>query len=171
MRLIDRSIRPLFPTGYKDEVQVMASVLSVDRENDPDMLAMVGAYAALAISDIPFSGLLGAVKVGKVCIIHTRASRGVDELSAGLELHQRFGVYHPPRQVGQRHVNGDDVAGGIKVCRCAELGLDFRFEVIGHGMVAECVEWRGRGLSVGDEVHHRLAQYRAYIICQSDLRW
>lgn len=66
MRLIDRSIRPLFPKGYNDEVQVMAGVLSVDDDNEPDVMAMVGAYAALAISDIPFEKNLGAVRVGRI---------------------------------------------------------------------------------------------------------
>jgi polyribonucleotide nucleotidyltransferase len=53
-RMIDRPIRPLFPEGYFQEVQIIANVLSADRENDPDVLAMVGASAALTISKIPF---------------------------------------------------------------------------------------------------------------------
>ena len=53
-RLIDRPIRPLFPAGYFDEVQVMAHVLSADKENDPDVLSMIGSSAALHISPIPF---------------------------------------------------------------------------------------------------------------------
>src|SRR5512141_2983700 len=55
-RLIDRPIRPLFPKRYTFETQVMATVLSVDQENDPDILAIIGASAALEISDIPFQG-------------------------------------------------------------------------------------------------------------------
>ncbi|MDL2268564.1 polyribonucleotide nucleotidyltransferase [Desulfosarcina sp. OttesenSCG-928-A07] len=62
-RLIDRPIRPLFPKGYRFEMQVIATVLSMDQENDPDMLAMVGASAALEISDIPFAGPIAAVRV------------------------------------------------------------------------------------------------------------
>lgn len=62
-RLIDRPIRPLFPKGYRFETQIIATVLSMDQENDPDMLAMVGASAALEISDIPFSGPIAAVRV------------------------------------------------------------------------------------------------------------
>jgi polyribonucleotide nucleotidyltransferase len=65
-RLIDRPIRPLFPEGYMDEVQVIALVLSADQENDPDMLAVIGASAALALSPIPWGGPLGAVRVGLV---------------------------------------------------------------------------------------------------------
>jgi len=65
-RLIDRPIRPLFPTNYKYETQVITSTLSVDNENDPDVLAVVGASAALEISDIPFAGPIACVRVGRV---------------------------------------------------------------------------------------------------------
>ena len=65
-RLIDRPIRPLFPKGWYNEVQVQCIVLSADGENDPDMLAVVGASTALMLSDIPWAGPLGAVRVGRV---------------------------------------------------------------------------------------------------------
>ncbi len=65
-RLIDRPIRPLFPKGYRNEIQVIATVLSMDQENDPDVLAMTGASAALEISDIPFSGPIACVRVGRI---------------------------------------------------------------------------------------------------------
>jgi polyribonucleotide nucleotidyltransferase len=65
-RIIDRPIRPLFPDGYYDEVQIMASVLSADRENDPDVPAIIGASAALSISKIPFLGPIGACRLGRV---------------------------------------------------------------------------------------------------------
>jgi polyribonucleotide nucleotidyltransferase len=65
-RMIDRPIRPLFPEGYFNEVQIMASVLSADRDNDPDVPAMIGASAALTISKIPFMGPIGACRVGRV---------------------------------------------------------------------------------------------------------
>src|SRR5438477_10817298 len=65
-RLIDRPIRRLFPKGWYNEVQVQAIVLSAAGENDPDMLALVGASAALMVSDIPWEGPLGAVRVGRV---------------------------------------------------------------------------------------------------------
>src|SRR3989344_2641008 len=64
-RLIDRSIRPLFPKSFKKEVQVIAMVLSVDGENDPATLAMVGASAALATSNIPWKGPVASLKVGE----------------------------------------------------------------------------------------------------------
>jgi polyribonucleotide nucleotidyltransferase len=65
-RLIDRPIRPLFPRGWYNEVQVQSIVLSADGENDPDMLALVGASAALMVSDIPWEGPLGAARIGRV---------------------------------------------------------------------------------------------------------
>jgi polyribonucleotide nucleotidyltransferase len=65
-RIIDRSIRPLFPKGYCYETQLVATVLSVDNENDPDVAAMLGASAALAISDIPFDGPIAGIRVGRV---------------------------------------------------------------------------------------------------------
>ncbi|MGB2689816.1 MAG: polyribonucleotide nucleotidyltransferase [Desulfobacterales bacterium] len=65
-RIIDRPIRPLFPKGYRFETQVIATVLSMDKENDPDTLAMIGASAALEISDIPFEGPIACVRVGRI---------------------------------------------------------------------------------------------------------
>ncbi|MBV9572786.1 MAG: polyribonucleotide nucleotidyltransferase [Acidobacteriales bacterium] len=65
-RMIDRPIRPLFPDGFRCETQVIAFVLSADTENDPDVAAINGASAALTISDVPFDGPVGAVRVGLV---------------------------------------------------------------------------------------------------------
>ena len=65
-RLIDRSIRPLFSEGLRCETQVIATVLSADRENDPDVVAMLGASVALQVSDIPFSGPLAGVRIGRI---------------------------------------------------------------------------------------------------------
>ena len=65
-RLIDRPIRPLFPKGYANETQIIATVLSVDEENEPDVVAMVGASAALHVSAIPFKEPVAAVRVGRV---------------------------------------------------------------------------------------------------------
>lgn len=66
MRLTDRPLRPLFPKNYLNEVQIMAQVLSADKEYDPDVLAMVGASAALSISNIPLATSVGSVRVGRV---------------------------------------------------------------------------------------------------------
>ena len=65
-RLTDRPIRPLFPKGWYNEVQVQTVLLSADGENDPDILSIIGASAALMVSDIPWAGPLGAVRVGRV---------------------------------------------------------------------------------------------------------
>ena len=65
-RLIDRPIRPLFPAHYFNEVQIMTSALSADRENDPDVLCMIGASAALHLSQIPFLQPTGSVRIGRV---------------------------------------------------------------------------------------------------------
>lgn len=63
-RLIDRSIRPLFPDGYMDEVQVVINPLSIDGQHEPEILGIIAASAALAISDIPWDGPVGAVRIG-----------------------------------------------------------------------------------------------------------
>ena len=63
-RLTDRPIRPLFPKGFRNDVQVIIATLSTDQENEPDLLSIIGASAALTISDIPFEGPVGAVRVG-----------------------------------------------------------------------------------------------------------
>jgi len=65
-RLIDRPIRPLFPKGFKNETQIVATVLSHDLENDPDIVAMIAVSAALTISGIPFMGPIGAARVGYI---------------------------------------------------------------------------------------------------------
>jgi polyribonucleotide nucleotidyltransferase len=83
-RLIDRPIRPLFPTGFSQETQVIAMALSADAENDPDILAMIGASTALTVSDIPFHGPIGAVRVGRIegefIINPTRQQQSLSEL-------------------------------------------------------------------------------------------
>jgi polyribonucleotide nucleotidyltransferase len=65
-RIVDRSCRPLFPEGYANETQIIATVISFDQENDPDVLALTGASAALQASDVPFNGPIAGVRVGRV---------------------------------------------------------------------------------------------------------
>ncbi len=65
-RIVDRSCRPLFPEGYANETQIIATVISFDQENDPDILALTGASAALQCSDVPFGGPIAGVRVGRV---------------------------------------------------------------------------------------------------------
>src|SRR5690242_14490546 len=63
-RLIDRPIRPLFPEWYRDEVQIQAGPISADRQNDPDVLSMIGSSAALLLARVPFFGPVGAIRLG-----------------------------------------------------------------------------------------------------------
>ena len=65
-RMIDRPIRPLFPKGFYNEIQIVATVLSADKENDTGILAMIGASAALSISEIPFTGPIAGARVGRI---------------------------------------------------------------------------------------------------------
>src|SRR2546421_2748567 len=65
-RLTDRPIRPLFPEGFRNDIQVVSTVLSVDQDADPSILAINGASAALTVSDIPFQGPIGAVRMGYI---------------------------------------------------------------------------------------------------------
>src|SRR5262245_64116648 len=63
-RLIDRPIRPLFPKGFQNEVQVVCTVMSADNDMDPDIISLLGTSAALAVSGVPWSGPIGAARVG-----------------------------------------------------------------------------------------------------------
>src|SRR5919206_2633387 len=65
-RLVDRSCRPLFPEGYANETQIIATVVSFDQENDADVLALTGASTALQLSDVPFNGPIAGVRVGRI---------------------------------------------------------------------------------------------------------
>ena len=84
-RLIDRPIRPLFPKGYRNDVQIVATVLSVEPDNAPELAGMIGASCALSVSDIPFDGLIAGVRVGRVdgafVINPTAAQREVSTLN------------------------------------------------------------------------------------------
>src|SRR3989442_3111313 len=85
-RLIDRPIRPLFPKGWYNEVQVQCIVLSADGENDPAMLAVVGASAALMVSDIPWEGPLRAARVGRVNVQFVANATHSQMLESDLDL-------------------------------------------------------------------------------------
>jgi polyribonucleotide nucleotidyltransferase len=65
-RFIDRPLRPLFPKGFQNEIQIIATVLSADQDNDPSILGMIGASGALSLSDIPFDGPIAGAKVGRI---------------------------------------------------------------------------------------------------------
>src|ERR1700757_113121 len=83
-RLIDRPIRPLFPDAFHNEVQVIATVMSVDPEIDPDVPALIGASAAIALSGIPFNGPIAAARVGYIdgqyVLNPTKTELGVSKL-------------------------------------------------------------------------------------------
>ncbi len=81
-RLIDRPIRPLFPKGFMNEVQVVCTVMSADKENDPDIPALIGASAALTLSGIPFNGPIGAARVGYTEAEGYSLNPGQEELEA-----------------------------------------------------------------------------------------
>jgi polyribonucleotide nucleotidyltransferase len=90
-RLIDRPLRPLFPHGFRNEVQIIVTVLSADQENDPDILGIIAASSALALSDIPFPVSIGALRVGRVngesiiCPTHKQIDDGgLDLVIAGV---------------------------------------------------------------------------------------
>ncbi len=115
-RLIDRPIRPLFPKGYSFETQVMATVMSVDQENEPDVVAMTGASAALHTSSIPFHGPIGAVRIGRVNgeLIVNPSSRQLEEsdmnvvVAAGREAVVMV-------EGGGRFISEDDLLEAIRV--------------------------------------------------------
>ncbi|HOM76470.1 MAG TPA: polyribonucleotide nucleotidyltransferase [Anaerohalosphaeraceae bacterium] len=92
-RMIDRPIRPLFPDGYFNEVQILVSVISADQDYDPDVLGMVAASAALSISKIPFQGPLGACRIsrvdGKFVIFPTYKERDRSDLNLVLGGHRQ----------------------------------------------------------------------------------
>src|SRR5947207_5855702 len=85
-RLIDRPIRPLFPDGFYNEVQVIATVMSVDPEIDPDVPAMIGASAALMLSGVPFNGPIGAARVGYIDGQYVLNPSKTELLSSALNL-------------------------------------------------------------------------------------
>lgn len=85
-RIIDRSIRPLFPKGYYHETQLIATVLSVDGEHDPDVAAMLGASTALEISDIPFKGPVAGVRIGRIGGVFTCNPSSKEMADSDLDL-------------------------------------------------------------------------------------
>jgi polyribonucleotide nucleotidyltransferase len=123
-RLIDRPIRPLFPKGYSFETQVMATVMSVDQENEPDVVAMTGASAALHTSSIPFHGPIGAVRIGRVNgeLIVNPSSRQLEEsdmnvvVAAGREAVVMV-------EGGGRFISEDDLLEAIRVAHEAIIPI------------------------------------------------
>jgi len=85
-RLIDRPIRPLFPEGFLNDTQVMATVMSADKDHDPGILSMIGASAALMVSDVPFAGPIAGVKVGRVDGVLIANPTAEEEEKSDLEI-------------------------------------------------------------------------------------
>jgi len=114
-RNIDRPIRPLFPDGYFNEVQIMATVLSADRENDPDVPAMIGASAALCISSIPFQGPLGACRIGRVDgeFVVNPTHKQLETSDLNMLIGGRKEAINMI-EVGAKELPEDVIAGGVK---------------------------------------------------------
>ena len=131
-RQIDRPIRPLFPDGYFQEVQIIANVLSADLENDPDILAMIGASAALTISKIPFMGPTGACRLGRIDgeFVVNPTHKQVAESDLSLLLGGRRDAINMI-EVGAKEVSEDVIAEAIAtaqktVCEVCELIEELR---------------------------------------------
>ncbi|MFH1417766.1 MAG: polyribonucleotide nucleotidyltransferase [Planctomycetota bacterium] len=122
MRLTDRPIRPLFPDGYKDEVQIQCMVLSSDQENDADVLAMCGASAALIVSPLPFQGPTAAVRVGRVegelVVNPTISQRAASDLDVIVSGHAKgVNMLEAASLEVSESVVADAIALGFEDCR------------------------------------------------------
>ena len=141
MRMIDRPIRPLFPDDFVDEVQIQCSVLSFDRENDPDTVAIIGSSAALALSHTPFQGPIAAARIGYVdgkhviYPTHDQIEQGQMDL---IVCGHADGVNMI--ELGGKEVSEEVVAEGIR------LGTEVLAEVI--SLIDELVDKAGGGREV-----------------------
>lgn len=115
-RMIDRPIRPLFPDGYFNEVQVMANVLSADQDNDPDILAMIGASAALHISKIPFIGPTGSCRLARVDgqFVVNPTYKQLEETDLNLLLGGKKEAINMI-EVAAKQISEDDLAEAVKI--------------------------------------------------------
>jgi len=128
-RLIDRPVRPLFPEGYLNETQIIAMVLSADPEQDPASLAVVGAGAALAISDIPFAHVLGGVRVGLVngrCVPNPSYSEARESKLNIMVAGSEEGIVMV--EAGAQQVSEEDVVQAIEYGHecCRKIGAVIR---------------------------------------------
>lgn len=134
-RVIDRSLRPLFPDGMRNDVQVVTTVLSIDGENEPDMIAVNAASMALHISEIPFDGPVGAVRIGKIngefIANPTKEQRDISDMDlivCGTAEHIIM------VEAGANLVPEEDIVEGIKVAQVslkalAQIQEDFKAQV------------------------------------------
>ena len=150
MRMIDRPIRPLFPDGFIDEVQIQCWVMSHDQENDTDVLASVAASAALAISDAPFEGPIATVRVGRIFDEDDNAQYVVNPTVSQLEYSDIDLVLSGHKdglnmiEVGAAQVPDEDV---LEAIRTGEKAIA---EVL--GMIDELVSKVGQEKRLGDNV-------------------
>ncbi|MRR09289.1 polyribonucleotide nucleotidyltransferase, partial [bacterium] len=134
-RMIDRPIRPLFPDGFRNEVQVACYVISADQENDADILGMIGASAALSISDVPFLGPIAAVRVG-----HVDGQYVLNPTFQQLESSRMDVVVCGSREsitmieAGAREVSEEEIAGAIEFAH----GHIKRIVALQDELVREC---------------------------------
>jgi len=119
-RMIDRAIRPLFPKDLKKEVQVIVTCLSWDGENDPDILGMIGASFALSVSNIPWQGPLGAIRIGRVdgkfIFNPNYKQREEGDMDLTLSAVERNGeIIINMVEMGAKEVSEDDVMEAVKI--------------------------------------------------------
>lgn len=142
-RLIDRPIRPLFPDGYRNDVQVVATVLSMEQDNEPDILAMVGASAALHLSHIPFQGPIAGVHVGMIgdeyIINPTEAQRAesVLELSVAGTAEAIMMVEAGANEVSEEHILQAILRGHDAIKDIVSVIEDFRTEALAAEIAKE----------------------------------
>ena len=126
-RLIDRPMRPLFPKGFTQETQIVGTVLSADGANDPDVLAINGASAALIVSGAPFDSAVGAVRVAMVGDRLVRIDRDSFQIRDEIRGARRVGRRHPyADQGGVLGADVAEVAGGVGVVRRGASGTGTR---------------------------------------------
>jgi polyribonucleotide nucleotidyltransferase len=159
MRMIDRPCRPLFPPGFINEVQIQVFVLSADQTNDPDIVAMIAASAALRISSLPWDGPLGAVRVGRVegklILNPTHAEMEYSDLDLILAGHQES---LNMIELGANQVKEDDLAKAI------ELGHGAIREVCGliEELAGKCAKEKTWTPPVRDEELYKKVYVAAY---------
>lgn len=145
-RLIDRPIRPLFPKGYRNDVQIVATVLCVDQDNPPDMAAMIGASAALHLSHIPFLGPIAGVHVGivdgEIMINPNKAEReaSVLDLSVAGTKDAIMMVEANAHEVSEKDVLQAILTGHEAIKELTAMIEDMRNEALSLGIAKEKIE-------------------------------
>ncbi len=175
-RMIDRPLRPLFPKGFRNDVQVIVTVLSVDKENAPDILGTIGASAALMISDIPFAGPVAAVRVGLIAdnlvvnptMPQVENESRMDLVVAGTEdaviMVEGEGLEVPEEQVLEAIRRAHEAMGPVLEMQreMARLIGKTKREVVldelPEPLIEEIRTWLGPRL--GEALHHHLKQER-----------